>query len=240
MAAHDGYQPRAIFSSSKWRPRRPKPVTTATRWRAAALTRTHRRKARGSARQRAGTRPAMDDHRPTPRLCSVAQLLGVSTDTVHTVDNDHSPALTQQHAAQRFSSGVMFARDPPWVPRDPSTPGSRCPRSARSRPQSGQRGSAATDVQKIVVCFSSTAASVIITPNSMVRMIVSATTDGGQTVASGLLGAVGGECRNPNRHPPRTHLSPTTRHPAPGNHPRLVHSHVRRDLLDPGGSVRGG
>ncbi|BDB43505.1 hypothetical protein IWGMT90018_39510 [Mycobacterium kiyosense] len=40
-------------------------------------------------------------------------------------------------------------------------------------------------MQKIVVCFSSTAASVIVTPNSMVRMIVSATTDGEQAVASG-------------------------------------------------------
>jgi hypothetical protein len=37
----------------------------------------------------------------------------------------------------------------------------------------------------MVVAFSSTAASVIVTPNSMVRMIVSATTDGGQAVASG-------------------------------------------------------
>ena len=39
--------------------------------------------------------------------------------------------------------------------------------------------------------FSSTAASVIITPNSIVRMIVSATTDGGQAVASGT-GHLGG------------------------------------------------
>jgi len=48
-------------------------------------------------------------------------------------------------------------------------------------------------VQTIVVAFSSTAASVIVTPNSMVRMIVSATTDGGQAVASGKghLGGVG-------------------------------------------------
>jgi hypothetical protein len=56
----------------------------------------------------------------------------------------------------------------------------------------------------MVVVFSSTAASVILTPNSIVRMIVSATTDRGQTVASGTyLGAVVGECRNPNRYPPR-------------------------------------
>jgi hypothetical protein len=48
-----------------------------------------------------------------------------------------------------------------------------------------QRCSRATGAQKIVVCVSSTAASVIVTPNSMVRMIVSATTDGGQAVASG-------------------------------------------------------
>jgi hypothetical protein len=40
-------------------------------------------------------------------------------------------------------------------------------------------------VQKIVVAFLSTAASVIVTPNSIVRVIVSATTDGGQAVASG-------------------------------------------------------
>ena len=68
-------------------------------------------------------------------------------------------------------------------------------------------------MQKIVVWFSSTAASVIVTPNSMVRMIVSATTDGGQAVASGTghLGGVVVECRNPNRHPPRPHLSSTTR-----------------------------
>ena len=51
---------------------------------------------------------------------------------------------------------------------------------ARS-PGTADRGS--PDVQKIVVGFSSTAASVIVTPNSMVRMIVSATTDGGQAVA---------------------------------------------------------
>jgi microcystin synthetase protein McyJ len=71
-------------------------------------------------------------------------------------------------------------------------------------------------VQKIVVCVSSTAASVIVTPNSMVRMIVSATTDGGQAVASdnGLLGGVGEAwCRNPHRHPPRPRLSSPTRHP---------------------------
>jgi hypothetical protein len=43
------------------------------------------------------------------------------------------------------------------------------------------------------VVFSSTAASVIVTPNSMVRMIVSATTAGGRAVASGKghLGGVG-------------------------------------------------
>ncbi len=34
-----------------------------------------------------------------------------------------------------------------------------------------------------LVCLSSTAASVIVTPNSIVRIIVSATTDGGQAVA---------------------------------------------------------
>jgi len=63
-----------------------------------------------------------------------------------------------------------------------------------SAPQSGQRGSRATGLQKIVVCFSSTAASVIVTPNSMVRMIVSATTDGGHAVAfdKGHLGGVDG------------------------------------------------
>ena len=76
-----------------------------------------------------------------------------------------------------------------------------------------------TGVQKIVVAFSSTAAAVIVTPSSMVRMIVSATTDGGQAVASGTgpLGAVVGECRNPNRHPPRPHLSSTTRTPIADN-----------------------
>ena len=51
--------------------------------------------------------------------------------------------------------------------------------------ESGHRGSRVTGAQKMVVAFSSTAASVIVTPNSMVRMIVSATTDGGQAVASG-------------------------------------------------------
>jgi len=39
-------------------------------------------------------------------------------------------------------------------------------------------------MQKIVVRSSSMAASVIVTPNSMVRMIVSATTEGRQEVAS--------------------------------------------------------
>jgi hypothetical protein len=39
-------------------------------------------------------------------------------------------------------------------------------------------------VQKIVVWVSSTAASVIVTPNSIVRMIVSATTERGQALAS--------------------------------------------------------
>jgi hypothetical protein len=53
-----------------------------------------------------------------------------------------------------------------------------------SRPQSGQRGSRVTGAQKIVVVVSSTAASVIVIPNSIVRTIVSATTDGGQAVAS--------------------------------------------------------
>jgi hypothetical protein len=56
-------------------------------------------------------------------------------------------------------------------------------------------GVADTGLQKIVVSFSSTAASVIVTPNSIVRMIVSATTDGGQAVASGKghLGGLVGE-----------------------------------------------
>src|SRR5262245_44859887 len=58
-------------------------------------------------------------------------------------------------------------------------------------PQSGHRGSRLTGAQKIVVPFSSTAVSVIITPNSIVRMIVSAITDGGQAVASGT-GHLGG------------------------------------------------
>jgi hypothetical protein len=51
-----------------------------------------------------------------------------------------------------------------------------------SRTQSGQPGSraTATGAQKIVVSFSSTAASVIVTPGSMVRMIVSATTEAGR------------------------------------------------------------
>ncbi|MCV6972729.1 hypothetical protein K3U93_14155 [Mycobacterium malmoense] len=53
-----------------------------------------------------------------------------------------------------------------------------------SRPQSGQRGFLTTGVQKIVVWVSSTAASVIVTPNSIVRMIVSATTERGQALAS--------------------------------------------------------
>ncbi|HWT50244.1 MAG TPA: hypothetical protein VN255_17315 [Mycobacterium sp.] len=58
---------------------------------------------------------------------------------------------------------------------------------------SGQRGSRATGAQKIVVTLSSTAPSVIVIPNSIVRMIVSATTEGGQAVASGTghLGGVG-------------------------------------------------
>ena len=38
-------------------------------------------------------------------------------------------------------------------------------------------------MQKIIVTFSSTAVSVMLTRNSMVHMIVSATTDGGQAVA---------------------------------------------------------
>ena len=80
-------------------------------------------------------------------------------------------------------------------------------------------GSRATGVQKIVVVFSSTAASVIVTPNSMVRMIVSATTDGGQALASGKghLGGVG-EARvwepasSPTEAPPhRSDTNPTTR-----------------------------
>ncbi|MGZ6772763.1 MAG: hypothetical protein ACXVKP_20590 [Ilumatobacteraceae bacterium] len=49
-----------------------------------------------------------------------------------------------------------------------------------------------TGLQKIVVRFSSTAAAVV-TPDSIVCMIVSATTDGGHAVASGTghLGGVG-------------------------------------------------
>jgi hypothetical protein len=67
--------------------------------------------------------------------------------------------------------------------------------------------SRATGAQKIVVVFSSTAASVIVTPTSMVRMIVSATTEFGQTLVSGTgpLGAVVGECGTRIV----THLSPT-------------------------------
>jgi hypothetical protein len=50
--------------------------------------------------------------------------------------------------------------------------------------------------------FANERAAVIVTPNSMVRMIVSATTDGGQAVTSGKghLGGVGeAACRNLNR-----------------------------------------
>ena len=85
-------------------------------------------------------------------------------------------------------------------------------------------------MQKMVVAFSSTAASVIVTPNSIVRMIVSATTDGEQAVASGKghLGGVVGECRNPNRHPPRPHLSSATRIPAADKPQPQVHPHSRR------------
>jgi len=84
-------------------------------------------------------------------------------------------------------------------------------------------------MQKMVVAFSSTAASVIVTPNSMVRMIVSATIDGEQAVASGKghLGNVVGEYRNPNRHPPRPHLSSATRISAADNR-NHTHPHSRR------------
>ena len=81
------------------------------------------------------------------------------------------------------------------------------------------------------MAFSSTAASVIVTPNSMVRMIVSATTDGGQPVTSakGHLGGFGeAACRSLNRHPPRPHLSSTTRTPAPDILQLPLHSHFRR------------
>jgi hypothetical protein len=66
------------------------------------------------------------------------------------------------------------------------------------RPQSGHRRSRATGAQKIVVASSLMAASVIVTPNSMVRMIVSATTEGEQAVAfdKGHLGGVGEALRN--------------------------------------------
>jgi hypothetical protein len=86
-------------------------------------------------------------------------------------------------------------------------------------------------IQKIVVVFSSTAASVIVTPSSIVRMIVSATTAGGQTVASGTghLGGVGeAACRNPNRHPPRPHLISTTRTPTTDIRQPPLHAHFRR------------
>ena len=52
--------------------------------------------------------------------------------------------------------------------------------------RAGFRWAWCTGAQKIVVAFSSTAASAIVTPSSTVRMIVSATTDGGQAVASGM------------------------------------------------------
>ncbi len=70
-------------------------------------------------------------------------------------------------------------------------------------------------------------------------MIVSATTDGGQAVASGTgpLGAVVGECRNPNRHPPRPHLSSTTRPPSADVRQSLVHSHFRRALIPHAGAA---
>lgn len=50
-------------------------------------------------------------------------------------------------------------------------------------------------------------------PDSIVRMIVSATKLSGQALASdtGNLGGVVVECRNPNRHPPRPHLNSATR-----------------------------
>jgi hypothetical protein len=59
---------------------------------------------------------------------------------------------------------------------------------------------------------------------------VSATTDGGQAVASdkGHLGAVVGECRNPNRHPPRPRFSSTTRPLGADIRQPPVHSHSRR------------
>ncbi|WP_197079830.1 hypothetical protein [Mycobacterium haemophilum] len=66
-----------------------------------------------------------------------------------------------------------------------------------------------TNVQKIVVVFSSMAASVIVTPNSIVRMIVSAITDGGQTVASGT-GHLGGVDEARCRTRILTHRGPTS------------------------------
>src|SRR5271170_8503210 len=89
----------------------------------------------------------------------------------------------------------------------------------------------------MVVDFSLMAASVIATPNSMVRMIVSATTAGGQAVASGKghLGGVGeAACRNLNRHPPRPHLTSTTRTLIPDIRQPPLHPHFRRAPLPTG------
>jgi hypothetical protein len=71
----------------------------------------------------------------------------------------------------------------------------------------------------------------MVTPNSIVRMIVSATIDGGQAVTSakGHLGGVGeAACRSLNRHPPRPHLTETTRHPSADIRQAPVHSRSRR------------
>jgi hypothetical protein len=63
---------------------------------------------------------------------------------------------------------------------------------------------------------------------------VSATTDGGQAVASGTgpLGAVVGRCRNPNPHPPRPRPSSPTRSLTSKPHPHL-HSQSRTAQFPP-------
>jgi hypothetical protein len=67
------------------------------------------------------------------------------------------------------------------------------------------------------------AASVIVTPNSIVRMIVSATTDGAQAVASGT-GRIGvdGRVSEPESSPTEAPTSPQRHEP---HHPRIADYH---------------
>src|SRR6476620_7875923 len=112
-----------------------------------------------------------------------------------------------------------------------------------SLPQPGQdRCPSSSRLQNTTVDSPSTAASVIVTPSSTVRTIVSATTEATDDVGSdtGLPGRWANWRRNLHHLPLGARLSSPTRPQSTDIRNPYLHSIPGRDLVDPGGSVRGG